>query len=187
MDTSYDMFNGCGEIKKRQIDSNSKLILSMIGAVERTLTRYKQVQDPVIRYSLFLDKFCILLELTLSTIEAITEIDEYPIEVRSKIRELIKDLQNEMLLLANWIQQPYYNPDSYVGEQMMQSAHRDFELKQDCFTKVQSPPSRVQESCEKDCANPIKLDNNPFADERYHNKIDCPDSSCSDNEKEKRV
>lgn len=163
MDTPYGMIQGVDEFKKQQIENNSRIVLSLISAANRTLTRYKQVQDPTIRYSLFVDKFCILLDFALSILETFTEIEEYPMEVRSNLSELIKDIQKEMSLLADWIQQPNYHPDSYVGAQMMQSAHRDFEFRQDQSTRVQSPPI-VQENLKKDCINPIKLDSNPFAD-----------------------
>src|SRR5579859_2759518 len=81
------------EYKKKRIEETSKIILSMIGVANRTLSRYKQAQDPVLRHTLFVDKFCILLDLGLATLEAFTEMEEYPIEVKLKLRELIGELQ----------------------------------------------------------------------------------------------
>lgn len=114
------------ERKEKEKKYRIKMIEAFIQTASITLNRYHNVRDPVIRYSLVLDKFCLLLEFLSGMALSYLEIEEVPSDLLLKAEKLIEGVHEEMQKLSEWIQQPHYSPDAPLGKDLMNEAKKDF-------------------------------------------------------------
>jgi hypothetical protein len=92
--------------------------------VDLMLQRIQNQSDPVIRYSLILDKFSTLLELGFTV--ATTLEDNIPSDKFYQMNETFNKLQKELRDMADYIRTPHLSPEHPVGNNMMKSGDDDF-------------------------------------------------------------
>lgn len=112
------------EREKKEFAEKLELIMNI---TTRILNRYQQTPDPVTRFSLFIDKFCIILDVASGYLDSqLDELQGVPPELRVKCKMTSDLVQQEMKALLEWIQSPHYGPDHPVGANLMQQAKTHF-------------------------------------------------------------
>jgi hypothetical protein len=84
------------------------------------LGSYQKHSDPVLRHTLFLDKFNILTTVFNTALKVMKP--ELTPELRAKADLLTSILNTEFQALSDWVAHPVYGPNHPFGEKMMQSA-----------------------------------------------------------------
>lgn len=116
-------------LKKKQ-EENREHVELVLSIISKTMNRYRSAKDPVMRFSLFVDKFCLLLEIATSMLESKLFIDARfanAEDLRKQAKELSTRIQDEMTALQMWIQNPHYDPDHPLGNEMMTAAGSNFQ------------------------------------------------------------
>ena len=118
------------------------------------LNRYENTKDPILRYSLILDKFIMAVELTRPlaasalldnfnlgrrSIEIINDLSEddklkilyeslksQKIQLNDKLQNLFNLLNKQLYMINDFIQKDLYNPDHLLGSQLLSEAKSDF-------------------------------------------------------------
>jgi hypothetical protein len=116
-----------------RINSNLSTISISLGILKNMGNRIKNISDPVIKYSIFVDRLCFLLDVLNAGIEVGLEefisIDNVDSslkcevdEIKSRICKLKEDgkfvsegLKKDCDGLMTWIQSPVYSPDHAFG------------------------------------------------------------------------
>jgi hypothetical protein len=94
--------------------------------VDLMLQRIQNQTDPVIRYSLILDKFSTMLELGFTI--ATTAEDNIPSDKFYQMNETFNNLQKELRDMAEYIRTPHLSPEHPVGNNMMKSSEAEFKV-----------------------------------------------------------
>ena len=136
----------CIDIAKRK--SRLEEFNRGLKVVSTVLQRYLKTSDPVLRYTLLMDKFLILCEVGMSYAttglsshddlindhgKTITEAEEFKKllimeeEVKKNVNDTMDLTKGELYRLMDWIQQSKMSPDSVAGENLMKSAQQDFD------------------------------------------------------------
>lgn len=95
----------------------------ILKTVELTLGRIKKYNDPVLRYTLLLDKFRTLLELGFTASVTVSDFDD---NTKHKLEKVFGDLQVELDLFADYIRTPHLAPDHPVGNNILRSGEVEF-------------------------------------------------------------
>ena len=124
------------EIRRRHED-NARNALTVLNVVELTLTRYKDEDDPVLRYSLVVDKLLLLIEIGMGVGRvALNEETGESLEVMGKFDKLTSELQKELKGLMHWIKSPIYSPDHPFGNQVMKESERSFQSEKESTKNI---------------------------------------------------
>jgi hypothetical protein len=108
------------DIKEKE--KNQQLMLC--SALENVFTRYNEIEDPVIRSMLFLDKFFIALDIFDAYLVGL----EVHADVRVKARDVSKMLKEQVRNLSDIVTESTYAPDhKSLGQRIMQKAKQNFE------------------------------------------------------------
>lgn len=106
---------------QKEKDKNQQLM--MCGALENIFTRYGDIEDPVLRSMLFLDKFFIALDI----------FDAYLVglnvhaDVRVKAKEVSKMIKEHVKNLSDIVTVSTYAPDHpSLGNKIMKKAQKHF-------------------------------------------------------------
>ena len=84
---------------------------------EKMFDRMTNIQDPVVRHSILVDKLCMIIDLAMAALE---NYDEYFDEnLQGRVDALSRDVQNELKSLLSWIQSPVHSPDHPFGQAEM--------------------------------------------------------------------
>lgn len=118
------------EKKEQERKIKQKIIESITLTVSNILKRQKNVKDPAIRYSMLVDKLCLVIDVLSAVLQ--TQLNDLSPELITKSEDLIKELQMELNQLMEWIQQPIHSPDHPYGLQQMNKAKKEFETKCKC-------------------------------------------------------
>jgi len=116
------------EQKKKELEDEIMVMKGVVEAIESVLSRQRKCKDPVIRYSLFVDKLLTMIDVGMGMFKGLTDNEKYPLELRVKINNLALTLQEDLADLMDWIQQPIYGPDHPYGNQMMRSSMNDYNM-----------------------------------------------------------
>lgn len=127
----YAVLNAVPVISREtSLRENSLYLESIVGSLERIFNRNFEVNDPVTRYTLFLDKLYMFIDISISMSEAYVKYSDPKNEISTdhiiRIKRLALSIQEEMKKLSNWVQNPIYSPDHPLGKMMMESAKNDF-------------------------------------------------------------
>jgi len=128
------------EYKKSQHKERSLMLEMVISSLEKTLNRNFEVKDPVIRYTLFIDKLYMIIDTMSSMSDAYLKYNQDEMGISNdhvtRMNKLSKSLQKEMKMLADWVQNPVYSPDHPLGKMMMESAKNDYSVIQGIRAKI---------------------------------------------------
>lgn len=114
--------------EEKDLEEQIMVMKGIVEAVESVLSRQRKCKDPVVRYSLFVDKLLTILDVGMGMFKGLTDDEKYPLELRTKINNLALTLQQDLADLMDWIQQPIYGPDHPYGNRMMRSSMNDFTM-----------------------------------------------------------
>ena len=114
------------ETKKKQ-HQQIRLANILLGTLENMLNRQENVKNPVVRYTLMVDKMCIITNLIISSLQTFIIDDSDPTsDINSRITNIEEKLNKEFNNLIDYIQQPDYAPDSAFGHKLMEQASENF-------------------------------------------------------------
>lgn len=102
------------------------LMSAIMTGVESILKRQRKTDDPVVRYSMFLDKLLMVIDMGLGMVTVYTDKEEYPQEFKDRVKNLSDVVQKDLEELMEWIQHPHYSPDHPYGKKLMNDAGKDF-------------------------------------------------------------
>lgn len=93
-----------------------KLIIS---SIKRTLERYHTKKDPVVKYTLIIDKFHVLMDIIVSFL--LINLKDLSEDDRKEFESMIEILHNDLNSLEEWVQAPIYSPDHPFFKIQMQN------------------------------------------------------------------
>ena len=111
-------------LKKQKIKDEELVIGIIVNSLKAVFNRYRQEDDPVLRYTMFLDKFQLFLDIILGTTK--TLVNRYDPLLQQHIDEIVTNMRKDFLDLNKWIKSPQYSPDHPYGNKLMKEAQLDF-------------------------------------------------------------
>lgn len=92
------------------INKEQELMLKIfVATFERTITRYHEKKDPVIKYSLIVDKFHLLVDIITSMLQLKNiSLNE---QTQLAIKNIINMLHTDLDALEEWVHAPIYAPN----------------------------------------------------------------------------
>lgn len=151
METS-DQKRAAGIIRSRMREIDKREVI--VDAIGNVLGRYVATQDPIIRYTLFLDKLLIVFDvlapmlisdngpfgddsyeidsaLDISSSEKYSAYLTKQEKLKDKIAALCKSSRAELAKLMDYVQRDMYAPDHRAGAELLQTAEKDFQERTD--------------------------------------------------------
>jgi len=105
---------------------NRKIKERHIGTIVRifnkSLTRQRRQNDPVMRYTLFVEKFAMALDCFTVFLEE--EAHGLSPDVINQAKKVGEEVEEELNNLMDWIRAPHYSPDHTVGAQIMKECEK---------------------------------------------------------------
>ena len=120
--------------EEKRKEENRMLCRAAINIVKLTLNRYSNVQDPVLRHALLVDKLLLFVDIGLGAGKEYIQ-KEIGDECAEEFENVSLILQNDLKLLMDWIQTPSYSPDHPFGNNMMKQSNDNYSQKQNCQGK----------------------------------------------------
>ncbi len=139
------------ESKNHNLD-NLDNVEMIINTIYNTLGRYSDTKDPIIRYSLFLDKFMIMFDIFAAAVTSKVgpfgnelspgELEGMDLEtssqqysqlltriesVKQKMDMIVTRTRLELIKLADYIQKDMYSPDHPPGAKLLDEAKKDYD------------------------------------------------------------
>ena len=117
--------------KREQREDDVQMMSAIMTGVESILSRQRKTEDPVVRYSMFLDKLLMCIDMGLGMATVYTNKEEYPQEFKDRVATLSTKIQKDLEDLMSWIQHPHYSPDHPYGQTIMSSSEKDYHTTRD--------------------------------------------------------
>ena len=113
----------------RTFEQSNKLILYQmleigVNIASAVLSGYREIDDPVLKHSLFIDKFNIMIHSLLAVMNY--NIADMPVPLKLKIEKLTNDVTSDLKSLSDWVRNPMYSPDHAYGNVLMNKSQKDF-------------------------------------------------------------
>lgn len=115
--------------EKRKIDDRKNFTQAanvIIGIFNNINRRHKAIKDPATRYALLVDKLCLSLDTGMAVMKMMMEELDIEPEMKIKIEDTSTELQEQLIGLMDWIQNPTYGPDHPYGHSVMKGAENNF-------------------------------------------------------------
>jgi hypothetical protein len=106
------------EAEKRK-KYNQRQIKLIVDALARTVNRYHNIDDPVIRYTLIVDKIHILLDVCSTMVIGNIAEDGMDDKTEDNIKKLFDTLHKDIENLEDWIKMPTYSPEHPHGNKLL--------------------------------------------------------------------
>jgi hypothetical protein len=90
--------------KRKQIKEEEMMIGLAVNCAKVLFERYRNEEDPVLRHSLFIDKFQLLSDMLYGVSK--TFLKRYDPELQREITNLVKDIRKDFSQLSEWIKAP---------------------------------------------------------------------------------
>ena len=116
------------EYRERQRDDTEKIIRAVLNSVTSIFSRQMKIDDPVIRYSLFVDKLSISLDIMFGVMSSVLHDDKYPYsdDILSQTEKVKKIVQNELDNLMTYMRSPSYDADAPYGKNLVENMTKKF-------------------------------------------------------------
>lgn len=119
------------KLKMQPIDADEKEIQEKVRSIKVFMSTYKRIEnrhksyeDPALRYTVLVDKFCLLIDFGLAAFLSYNS--DLPTESLKEVEDMADSMSEELNSLLSWIRTPHYNPDHPVGNELMKSAQEHF-------------------------------------------------------------
>lgn len=122
---NYNCMANQFQSQEKGLEQTNDRILIILSVAERILSRQTTIDDPVVRYSLFLEKLALAMDISLAVLDS--QLNGLPETTKDKAHKLKNDINEELLSLMSWVRSPVYSPDHPYGNEMKKSAERSFE------------------------------------------------------------
>ena len=111
------------EFKEKSKKQNTILIQTVLTTLRFIFQRQKNMDDPVLRSCLFIDKLSMALESVIGAAQAAIEMEiddgKLPQSTKKQIDELQRILREELDVLMAYCRMPSYSPDAPFGVQIV--------------------------------------------------------------------
>jgi len=114
--------NNNNEDAKRMKDEQ-QYVETSLNTINNMFARLKGIPDPSTRHCLFVDKLCLLLDMSMALLQV--RMKEYTPEIRNKAETTLANLQKQLQELFEWLQNPVYSPDHAFGNMVMKNAEEE--------------------------------------------------------------
>lgn len=116
------------EYREKQREENEIIIRAILNSVSNIFNRQKHVDDPVIRYSLFVDKLSMSLDIILGILTSVlhNEKNPYSDDILEQTQKVSKLIQDELINLMNYVRLPSYSPDAPYGKNLVKNMSETF-------------------------------------------------------------
>ena len=117
------------EYREKQREDNEKIIRAIINSVNNIFTRQRNIDDPVIRYALFVDKLSLSLDIMFGIMTSVLHDDKNPYsdDILSQTQKVMKIVQDELVNLMNHVRSPSYSPDAQYGKNLVENMSSKFQ------------------------------------------------------------
>ena len=115
------------EYDQRILEDNIALLKCGLSTIKTILKRQRNIDDPVVRYSVFVDKLSLILDMGVGVLKGYVDNDKYPTELRDELNALYNDFQQDLDGLMSWVRKPIYSPDHPLGSQIMNESNNEFQ------------------------------------------------------------
>lgn len=151
--------------EEQQRQDKIRAIETIINTLERNFKRHESVDDPVIRYTLLVDKLCLAVDLAMAALDNFS--DDVPDNLKSRITNLSSHLNNDLISLMEWIRQPVYSPDHPHGQFMMRQSQQSFNNHNSQISNQPLPPMNnninqgAEQNMNRNMSQSMSVDMNP--------------------------
>lgn len=104
-------------------ERSRKISDTVLSILENNFSRSKKLRDPVTRHIVFLEKLLMIQDVVLAGLNNFGTTEDQ----EERVRNLAKEINDEIGSLIDWIQQPIYSPDHPVGAEMMKESKENFD------------------------------------------------------------
>lgn len=112
---------------EKELKEQIQIINASLFAAESILNRQRRIEDPVLRYTVFIDKLLMFVDIGVGIMKGVfTDDEKYPLELRDRMDDLARGLQNDLEDLMKWIRHPVYSPDHPYGNTIMSVSKKNF-------------------------------------------------------------
>jgi hypothetical protein len=114
------------ESEKKQEETLRKIqeFEPLLHGLERNLKRTDSIEDPVIKYSLLVDKLCMFMDTAMCLMES--HMNDAPDDFKARLHRVSDKINDDLTSLMSWIRQPIYSPDHPYGRNVMKDAASSF-------------------------------------------------------------
>lgn len=131
---NYDGYNsdeerddGRDKRKEKEMKERVRIINASLFVVESILNRQRRIEDPVLKYTVLVDKLLMLVDMGVGAMKGfVSENEKYPPELRDRLDNVAESLQNDLENLAKWIRHPIYSPEHPYGNGVMTRSKENF-------------------------------------------------------------
>ena len=111
--------------EKIEAKNRERHILTIVRIFNKSLARQRHQDDPVMRYTLFVEKFAMAIDCMTVFFEQ--ETHGLSPDVINQARKVGEEVEKELNSLMDWIRTPHYSPDHAVGTRIMERSEKAFE------------------------------------------------------------
>nr|QBK86637.1 MAG: uncharacterized protein LCMAC102_04330 [Marseillevirus LCMAC102] len=87
--------------KEGREKNQTQVIKTIVGLSDRILRRQQSFQDPVVRFSLLIDKLCLILDVGVAIVEVYA--DDMEPKLQEKIKSSSRNLSKELDDMFEWL------------------------------------------------------------------------------------
>ena len=125
-DDEFVIKNTKDEYDKRRQQDNVMMAKSIATAVTSIFNRQRQIDDPVLRSCLFVDKLGMALDVMTSVLQTVSNEDYFTEEVRLQVEKTCQIVQEELQHLMEYCRSPSYSPDAPFGKHLMDKVEKSY-------------------------------------------------------------
>lgn len=86
-----------------ELDDFNTSIKLLLNIYKNTINRYQHINDNSIKFTLLIDKLCIIIDICMSTFETFGK-QKIHDDIKDELNTITRDLQNELGKLAGWVE-----------------------------------------------------------------------------------
>ncbi len=112
-------------------ETEEYILKGVIKGIQNTIDRYKNIEDPVLKNMLILDKVLSLLDFSSGLIEVGIDKKVNDPELGSSVKRTFKDVLQLFRELSDHVMSPSYSPDHPYGKNLMNMSLNNFNEKKE--------------------------------------------------------